>query len=239
MVLRQRGSGRSTGDGGGSDAPPTARWLAFAAACLLVAALVSAGVVGFDDGPSSDAIVSAAGRTASTVALPSTVTVAPPSTFATPPAPTSTIRTTTTLPRAAVAVLNAIGTTAPPTTAPAPTAPPTTRSTTTVPPPTTTTTPPRVARVKVTNAYGQFLRVAVDGSNFTLDRDQSVGPVAITLPTGDDFIEVRTAGDPPCTAQGSADYFQPGGNYQVTIVAGTGTPCADGLPTPVIEVTPA
>jgi hypothetical protein len=239
MVLGQRGFGTDDRGDGGPDAPPTARWLALAAACLLVAAMVSAGIVGFGRGPSSSAVVSAAGTTASTIGAPSTVTAPPPSTAA-PAAPTSTIRTTTTLPRAAAAVLKAIGTTAPPTTrAPAPstTQPPATSTTVTTQPPTTSTTAPNagVATVTVVNAHGQPLVVVVNGRVFDLDQGESEGPAAITLPLGDDIIQVGVRNDATCTARGSADYFVANANYRVTIAAGP-TPCTN-FPAPTIEVT--
>ena len=234
--MGQRGFGRNTVDGGGPDTPPTARWLAFAAACLLIAAMVSAGVVGFGDGSSSDAVVAAAGRTTATEPVPSTVTVPPPSTIE-PASPTSsTIRTTTTLPRAAVEVLRAIGTTVPPTTAPSPPAPPTT-ATTVRPSTTTTTAAPRVATVTVSNDYSQAVVVTVNGRNFTLEPDRDEGPVQVTLPaTGDDEIEVRVASDATCGGKLAADFFQPFRTYTVTIAPGPGTPC-NGFPAPMIQVT--
>ncbi len=222
-------------DGGGPDTPPTARWLAFAAACLLIAAMVSAGVIGFGDGPSSNAVVAAAGRTTGTEPVPSTVTVPPPSTIE-PASPTSsTIRTTTTLPRAAVEVLRAIGTTAPPTTAPSPTTPPTT-ATTVRPSTTTTTAAPRVATVTVSNAHPQAVVVIVNDRTFELAPDGGEGPVQVTLPAGDDIIQVRVPADPNCAGQLAADLFQPFRTYTVTIAPGPGTPC-NGFPAPMIQVT--
>jgi hypothetical protein len=242
MVLGQRGSGGRSVDGGGPDAPPTARWLAFAAACLLVVALVSAGVIGWGDGSSSDAVVSAAGAPASTVGAPSTVTVPPPSTV--PPAaaaPSSTIRTTTTLPRAASEVLRAIGTTAPPTTRPAPTTTtPAPVTTVTTRPPTTTTssTLPRQATISATSVHDSPFVVTVNtGLTFNLAKGETKGPEQVTLPvTGDDVIEVRAAGDASCIVQGQADYFQPGGKYLITVCAGAGAPFTNH-PAPVFEVT--
>ena len=237
MVLGLRGFGNGTVDGGGPDAPPTARWLAFAAACLLVVALVSAGIIGFEDRSSDDAVVSAAGTTASTVGVPSTVTVPPPSTVPPAAAPSSTIRTTTTLPRAASEVLRAIGTTAPP---PAPTttrAPATSTTVTTVRPPTTTTstTSPSQATVTVTNLYDRTIVVTVNGIPFQLVARETEGPKSVTVSvTGDDLIEVR---DEACRFEGRADHFQPGGSYKVTISSGTVPGCAD-YPAPVIGVTP-
>ena len=234
--MGQRGFGRKTVDGGGPGAPPTARWLAFAAACLLIAAMVSAGVVGFGDGTSSNAVVAAAGRTTGTEPVPSTVTVPPPSTIE-PASPTSsTIRTTTTLPRAAVEVLRAIGTTAPPTTAPSPTTPPTT-ATTVRPSTTTTTAAPRVATVTVSNAHPQAVVVTVNGRTFELAPGADEGPVQVTLPaTGDDVIQVRIPADAACAGERSADFFQPFRTYAVTIAEGPGTPC-NGFPAPMIQVT--
>ena len=230
-------------DGGGPDAPPTARWLALAAFCLFIAALVSAGVVGFGDGSPDGAVVSAAG-TGSTTGVPSTVTVPPPPPSTVPPAPTSTVRTTTTLPRAASEVLRAIGTTAPPTTrppAPATTQPPVTATTpTTARPPTTTTssTVPRQATVTVVNRHGSPFVVTVNGRVFDVDPEESEGPVAVTLPaTGDDVIQVRARGDASCLSEGKADYFQPDRTYTVTVSSSTGQPCQDH-PAAVFKVEP-
>lgn len=239
MVLHRRGSGWSGGDGGVSDAPPTARWLAWAAACLLVAGLIAAGVIGFGDGSSGDSYVSAAGQSQSTVGVTSTVTVPPPSTV--PPAavaPTSSLRTTTTLPRAASALLKAIGTTAPPTTA-APPAPTTTRApvtsttattATTLPPTTTTSTsttlPRQVVAVTVVNNHPQALIVTVNDRAYDLDPTESEGPSDVTLPaTGDDVIQVRVKGDDSCNGESRADHFQAGRSYRVTVAAGT--PCTN------------
>lgn len=234
--MGQRGFGTNTVDGGGPETPPTARWLAVAAACLLIAAMVSAGVIGFGDGTASNAVVAAAGRTTGTEPVPSTVTVPPPSTIE-PAAPTSsTIRTTTTLPRAAVEVLRAIGTTAPPTTAPSPTAPPTT-ATTVRPSTTTTTAAPRVATVTVSNTHPQAVVVTVNGRTFELAPDGDEGPVPVTLPaTGDDLVQVRVPADPNCAGELAADFFQPFRTYTVTIAPGPGTPC-NGFPAPMIQVT--
>jgi hypothetical protein len=204
--------------------------------------MVSAGVIGFGNGPSSDAVVSAAG-TGSTVGVPSTVTVPPPSTPP-PAAPTSTIRTTTTLPRAAVEVLKAIGTTAPPTTAPPATtttrAPVTTTTPTTQPPTTTTTTRPVVVvPVKVVNAHGQPLVVAINGRVILLDVGQTVDRFEVTLlATGDDVIQAGVQGDAECIVRGDADYFQAGGSYQVTIAADPDREGCGDYPAPGITVAP-
>ena len=230
MVFRPRGFE--------PDAPPTARWLAWAAACLLVAALVSAGVIGFGNGSPDGAVVSAAGGTASTVGPPSTVTVPPPPSTTAPATPSSTIRTTTTLPRAAAEILRAIGTTAPPTTrppAPATTRPPVTSTTaTTVRPSTTTTstTLPPEATVKVVNQFDRPLEVTVNVTVFTVAAGSAEGPKPVTLPaTGDDVIKVS---DAACPLEVKADHFQPGGSYEVTVNPGPGPGC-----TTAIVVTPA
>lgn len=232
MVWRQRGFEPGTGSGGGSDAPPTARWLAWAAACLLVAALVSAGVIGFGNGSPDGAVVSAAGGTASTVGVPSTVTVPPPASSTAPAAPTSTIRTTTTLPRAAAEVLRAIGTTAPPTTQPP--APPTTgtpvtptTATTVRPSTTTTSTTPPQATVRVVNQFDRPLEVTVNMTVFTVAARSAEGPKPVTLPaTGDDVIKVS---DTACPLEVTADHFQPGGSHEVTVSPGPGPGCTTAI----------
>ena len=225
MVFRQRGFE--------PDAPPTARWLAGAAACLLIAALIAAGVIGFGNGSPDGAVVSAAGGTASTVGVPSTVTVPPPSSTTAPASPSSTIRTTTTLPRAASEVLRAIGTTAPPTTqppAPTTTRPPVTSTTaTTVRPSTTTTstTLPPEATVRVTNQFGRPLEVTVNGAVFNVAAGTTEGPKLVTLPaTGDDVIKVS---DAACPLEAKADHFQPGGSYEVTVNPGSGPGCTTSI----------
>jgi hypothetical protein len=232
MVFRQRAFE--------PDAPPTARWLAGAAACLLIAALIAAGVIGFGDESPDGAVVSAAGGTPSTVGLPSTVTVPPPPSTAAPATPSSTLRTTTTRPRAASEVLRAIGTTAPPTTQPpAPTTsrPPATSTTPpTVPPSTTPSSLPQLATVRVANQYDRPFDVTVNGTVFTVAVGRTEGPKLVILqPTGDDVIRVS---DAACTFEAKADHFQPGGSYTITVSPGSASGCAD-YPAPAILVTPA
>lgn len=208
------------------------RWLALVAACLLVAAVVSAGALGFGDGSSGGGLVSAAGRTSGTVEVPTTSTV-PPTTL--PPSPSTTVKTPTTLPQAASAVLKAIGTTAPPTTQPP--APTTTRPpvVTTVPPVTPTTTPAttttvaprRVVTITVANEHTEPFVLTINGRVFDLEAGEVEDPVEVTLrgTAGDeDEVEARAriSADPACQLTDEGAFFEAGGRYRVAVVPGLG-----------------
>lgn len=212
------------------ETPSAARWLAWAAAVLLVFGVVSAGVVDVQDGDFDADVVSAAGGAARTVEAPAstttTVTSLPPVTSA-PPA----VARSTTVPRAAAAVLAAIGSTPPPTAQPPPAtttttrAPvtPTTVTTTTSIPATTSTTAPGRAAVTLANEHPNAFVVRLDGRDFELDPGEELGPVDVALSAdGDDVVEVRAVADPTCVLTDTRDLFQPGGRHRLAIVANEG-----------------
>ena len=211
------------------DPPTTAYWLAWATAFLLIIATVSAGVMNVTDDGSQAGFVTAAGQTSATVDVSSTTTLP-----ADPPAETPTTRqpttpTSTTVPKAAAAVLRAIGTTAPPTSrAPATTStvPPVTAPPTTAPTPSTTTssTLPPKATVTVENNYTQAFEITVNGRTFTLgagpDSEPQTGEIDARPPNVIDEISGRAVGEPPCQVGGVGNLFQDGGDYSITIVPG-------------------
>lgn len=216
------------------ETPGAARWLAWATAVLLVFGVVSAAVLDVQDGAFDADVVSAAGGNARTVEVPSssatTVTSMPPVTSTSVPA----IARSTTVPRAAAAVLAAIGSTPPPTAQPTPATTPTTRApvtpttattTTSIPATTTTTTTTAPARAAVTlaNEHPNAFVISVSGRDFELDPGEEVGPVDVALPAdGDDVVEVRAVADPTCALTERGDLFQPGGRHRLAIVAAEG-----------------
>ena len=229
------------------ETPTAARWLAWATAVLLAFGVVSAGVVDVRDGHFDADIVSAAGGTARTVEVPysstTTVTSVPPVTSTSRPA----VARSTTVPKAAAAVLAAIGSTAPPTTQPSPAVTPTTRApmtpttattTTTTAPATTTTTVPGRAAVPLATEHPPAVLLHVTGRAFKLEPGEEVGPVDIALlPTGNDVLEAQAAADPACVRTDTADFFQSGGRYRLAIVTTEGA--CGSIPNLQLEVTPA
>jgi hypothetical protein len=207
--------------------PTTAYWLAWATAFLLIIAVVAAGVMNLSGDGSEDGFVSAAGQTSGTVDVPTTSTTTLPP--APPPQTPTTSRpstpTSTTVPKAASAVLRAIGTTAPPTTrapvttsttAPAPTpttAPPAPTSSTT----TSTTLPPK-ATVTVVNEYTRAFEITVNKQTVTLDPGTPRTLQVDVPPNVTDEIKGHALGEPPCEVGGVGDLFQAGGRYRVAIV---------------------
>ena len=212
-------------DRGLSEAPKTARWLAWVVACLLLAGVVSAGVLVADgDRPGSAAVVTAAGDR-STIDVTSTVTVPLPPSSTLP----TTVPTTTTRPRAAMDVLNALGTT---TTTTRPRATTTTRppaATTTVPTPTTTpttsTTAPGQFTATLVNEHPRAVAGILNGRSFSLQPGQSLRedlPVASRR----DLVQVWLADNEKCGVSDSGVIFKAGASYRVAIVPGE-TPCKD------------
>jgi hypothetical protein len=208
-------------------ASSTTRGLAWAVACLLVAGAVSAGALIVRDRPGR-AVVSAAGDQQGTVDVTSTVTVplAPP-----PSTPTPTVAPSTTLPKAAVDVLNAIGgsttTTRPRATTTRPPAP-----TTTVPAPTpttvapsTTTTVPAPYRATLVNQHTQAVVLNVNGRNIPLTPGQTLD-LELPMSLRGDLVQVRLAEDNRCGVSDSGLIFKSGGNYAVTIIE-SDTMCSD------------
>ena len=217
-------------DQGLPEAPKAVRWLAWVVACLLLAGLVSAGVlVAGGDRPGSAVVTAAGDRT--TIDVTSTVTVpVPPS--STPP---TTVATNTTRPRAAMDVLNAIGstttttrprattTTRPPvatTTVPTPTTAPTTPTT-----PTTSTTAPAQFTATLVNEHPRAVSLIVNGRPFSLRPGQSLRE-DLPISSRGDLVQVRLADDDKCGVSDSGVIFRAGASYRVAIVPGE-TPCKD------------
>lgn len=206
------------------------RWLAWAAGCLAMAGVVSAGVLGASDDRPGPAVVSAVGDQSETVDVTSTVTVTLPVPSSTPP---PTVRTTTTLPKAAVDVLNAIAGRTTTTRRPATTTtrPPASAPTTTVPTPTSapttsTTTAPAPFNATLVNEHTQKVVLIVNGRNFPLAPAQTVD-VELPIPPRGDLVQVWLAEDDKrCGVSDSGVIFKPGGRYRVAIVQ-SGTMCKD------------
>lgn len=222
---------------GVGEAPGKGRVLAWVAGVVVVVAAVGAGlsIVG-SRGPDAG-FVSAAGRTGSTVEVPTTTgTVVPTSQPPVTTAPPPTVARSTTVPRAAAAVLRAIASTVPPTTQP-----PATTTTTRVPVttiPTTSSTVEGRATATLVNDYPDAVRLTVDGRTFDMALGDRQGPRQVVLfASGDDVVEVRVAADLSCMGRNAGDLLQPGGSYRIAVVAGAST-CRSSIPVPVIEVTP-
>lgn len=211
--------------------------LAWAVACLLLVGVVAAGVRVVGGDRPGRAVVSAVGGQSGTVDVTSTVTVTLPVPSSTPP---TTAATTTTLPKAAVDVLNAIGST---TTTRRPATTTTTRPpapTTTVPAPptvpTTSTTVPAPYTATMVNEYPQAVVLIVNRRPFPLEPGQSRTEVLpITFPG--DLIQVRLANDEKCGVSDSGVIFKPGVSYDVTIQPGQ-TECDEDTVRPQLKITP-
>lgn len=236
-------------DHGAREAPRAARWLVWVIAGVLAVAGVSAGALQNRDKHSGGGVVAAAGRAGSTVAVPTT---SPSTTAPERPtvssSPTTTVRTT--VPKAASAVLAAIGTTAPPTTRPSTPATTTTTArpastTTTARPPsttststsTTTTAVPAPAKVKLENDHPNAFVLTINGQDVPLASGDVKNVDVVPDAKGNDSVSVKGSTDPSCVANVSGAFFQPGGHYLVTIVAGAGTPCAS-FPAPELTISP-
>lgn len=197
--------------------PRRTRWLAWAAACLVLAGTVSAGVRVVDGDRPGRAVVSAVGRQSGTADVTSTVTVTLPVETSTPP---NTVATTTTLPKAAVDVLNAIGgsttTARQATTTTRPPAAPTTVPTPTTAP-TTSTTVPAPYTATLVNEHTQAVVLNVNGRNFPLTRAQTLD-VELPISQRGDLVQVWLAEDNKCGRSDSGVIFKPGATYRVTIV---------------------
>ena len=201
------------------------RWLAWAAAGLLVAGLVSIGEV--SAGTATDErIVRASGSGVDGVEVPTTLgqPAAPPEPPVAPPLPPTTADPTTTVPTPT--------TTAPPTTQP-------TRPTTTRPAVTSTTAAARAAGAMVTiaNEHTAAFKITVNGRTFELAPGQQVGPVELTpSASGNDSVEVTAVADPTCGLGDAGNYFDAGGRYRMAIVASPGR--CRAMPGPQLKVTP-
>ena len=211
------------------------RWLALAAACLVVVGAVAAGIRVADGDRPGRAVVSAAGGQPGTVDVTSTVTVTLP---VQPSTPSPNDQTTTTRPRAAVDVLNAIAGSTTTTRRPATTT--TTRPpapTTTVPTPTTapsTTTTVGRFRVTLLNNHPNAVEVIVNGRPFPLAPAQEVADVELPLSSRGDVIQVRVAGQ-DCGGTDSGVIFKAGASYNLTVVPGE-TMCNDSTARPRLSL---
>lgn len=215
----------------------TTRWILWIVASVVLAGLIAAGIIAVNGDRPGSAVVSAAGDRTGTVDVTSTVTVllSPTST------PATTVPGSTTLPKAAVDVLNAIGgsttttrprattTTRPP--APAPT---TTVPTSTTVAPTTTTTLGRFTATLVNN-HPQAVVVIVNGQQFPLAPAQTLDVELPISPRGD-LVQVRLAANASCGVGDSGEIFKPGGRYRVAVVVGQ-TMCSD-FTTPLLDIDP-
>ncbi len=229
-------------DEAGGEAPRARRWLVVAAAALLTAGVVTAGVTS-RDAPSEVDVVTAAGRTPGVVEVGPTVTLPPPAAQPPTEVPTTVLRPSTTLPKAAVAVLNAIASTVPPTTQAPQAAPSTTvvpgTSTTTAPAQTTTTVPPVLPRATfiLVNQHPQMILLAINGRVVELAPG---GAITAELPlalNGSTPVRVQAKEDISCGVDGPSRSFQAGGQYRITIVVGP-TACAR-FAAPALDISPS
>jgi hypothetical protein len=227
----------------GPGTPRMTSWMPWLVGCLLLAALVSAGIIvaAGDDRPGG-AVVSATGDRPGAVGVTSTVTAPLPATST--PAPTTTLRTTTTLSPAAVAVLRAIAstttTTRPPvtTTTTSPPAPTTTAVTPTTLPPTTTTRVPRFT-VTLVNDHTHAFDLSINGQVFRLAPNQSRALVELPAVAAGtpDIVKVMAPGDDKCGVQDQGALFPDGSRWRLRIVPGAGT-CSGDFAFPRLEISP-
>lgn len=224
------------------------RWLAWAAAGLLVAGAVSAGTVSSANKQTDTRIVTAAGDATGGVEVPTTAAsvtapLAPPplptTTVAPAPAPPTTVAkaTTTTAAAAKAPAVTTAPATTPPTTTPA------VRSATTVPPVTATTATTISGRFTVTivSQFDDDVDVTINGQVFRVAANQSVGPMDLALASnGNDIVEVRVVSEPTCGEGDAGGYFTAGGRFRLSIVPG-GTCGVDGssIRAPQAKSTPA
>lgn len=206
-------------DQAGLKPPRSTPWLVLAVAAAVLAVLVTAGVRIAAGDRHDRALVSAAGEHSGTVDVTSTVTVPLPS----QPTTTASV-TTTTVPKAAVDVLNAINGSTTTTRRPATTT--TTRApavTTTVPAPTTVapTTTTTVARfaANLVNNHTHAVVLIVNGQQFPLTPAQTVD-VDLPISGRGDVVQVRLAGDTDCGVSDSGEIFRANARYRVAIVVG-------------------
>ena len=226
----------------GPGTPKITGWMPWLVGCLLLAALVSAGIIfaAGDDSPGG-AVVSATGDRSGTVDVTSTVTAPLPATST--PTPTTTLRTTTTLSPAAVGVLRAIASTTT-TTRPAattttsPPAPTTTVVTATTVTPTTTTRVPRFT-VTLVNDHTHAFDLSINGQVFRLAPGQSRALVEVPAVAGGtpDIVKVMAPGDDKCGVQDQGALFPDGSRWRLRIVPGAGT-CSGDFAFPRLEISP-
>ncbi len=231
-------------DEGTGEAPRARRWLAWATAALLAGGVVSAGVTG-RGAPSESDVVTAAARAPKVADVGPTATLSP--TSAQPPTvvPTTLVRPSTTLPKAAVAVLKAIAGTAPPTTRGGQTTPSTTTAsdmpptTTPAAPPSTPTSTPAVAGLAtftLVNEHAQVFLFAINGRAVELAPGGATTVELALALNGSTPLRVQAKDDAACRLDGPSRAFQPGGRYRLTITPGP-TAC-ERFAAPVLDVSP-
>jgi hypothetical protein len=200
--------------------------LAGVVAGLLVAAIVSVGVVARDNA-SDQRIVTAAGRDADGVSVPTTVRdLAPPLETTTIPPTTAAPTTTTTAPK------------------PTTTQPPRPTTTTTKAPVATTTPTTAVAQIKVTlvNSSPSAVTLVLNGKTYKLAPGQQIGPVVTTHDEhGNDTISLTLDAVPTCGVGDADSYFPKPGNYRLTVETSPGTciPPSGRIDSVQFRVTPA
>ena len=213
--------------------PRSTRWLVLVVAALVLAGAVGAALLVLDDDRPGRAVVSAAGERSGTVDVTSTVTVP------LPVQPTTTAATTTTVPKAAVDVLNAITGSTTTTRRPATTTTTRPAATTTVPASTTVapTTSTTVARFTATlvNNHTHAVVLIVNGQQFPLDPAQT-SDVDLLISGRGDVVQARLAVQTECGVTDSGEIFRANARYRVAIVVGE-TKCGSDLTRPRLEIT--
>jgi hypothetical protein len=210
-------------------------WPALIVAVLLLAGAVFAGIRVADDDRPGEAVVSAAGSQSRTIDVTSTVTVPLPA------QPSSTVATTTTRPKAAVDVLNAIGGSTTTTRRPAsttttqPPAPTTTVPVSTTVAPTTTTTIARFT-ANLVNEYPQAVVLIVNGQQFPLEPAQKMD-VDLAMSGRGDVIQARLAGDANCGSSDSGEIFRANTRYRIAIIVGEAKCTGSELTRPRLDIT--
>ncbi|HEV2760544.1 MAG TPA: hypothetical protein VGV86_13345 [Acidimicrobiales bacterium] len=210
------------------------RWLAWAAAGLLVIGAISVGTVKDGNQSAEQGLVAAAGSGVGGVDAPTTTTSSEPPT---------TIATATSL--AVTSTTKLVPTTSAPvrtstTIAQSPGTPPTTR-----PPATTTTAAPaaRTATITVANDYTHAVILKLSGREFALEPGQQQGPFEYALePNGNDTLEISLVALPACGLGDAGGIFPGPGRYRLAVVASPGA-CTNTqgqpFPGPAFTVKPA
>jgi len=97
---------------------------------------------------------------------------------------------------------------------------------------------PAPAKVALANDHPNAFVLTINGHDFTLAPGDKVNNVdVIPDPKGNDSVSVKATTDPTCVANVAGGFFQSGGHYLVSIVAGTGTPCTS-FPAPELNIAP-
>jgi hypothetical protein len=203
------------------------RWIAGVVALVVLAGIVAAGILVFDDDDRPGAaVVSAAGGQSGTVDVTSTVTMPLPTT----PAPPSTVAPTTTLPIAGSTTTTRRPATTTTTRPPAPT---TTVPVATTAAPTTTTIPRFTATL--VNEYPQAVVLILNGQQIPLALGQTLD---IELPRSGrgDLVQVRLPGDAECGSSDSGEIFRANTRYRVAIVAGEAKCSGSDLTRPRLDI---